>query len=217
MKKILSFLVLTPILWVSSVTGSFGQMAFEYHNAIKISPVPFGQSQFEFSYEKFLKNRKSSLYIAPSIFLKDNGFERIEGFQGMAQMRFFLNQLNNNGEGIWLFHNIGFYTGPYALGLTYTEDYLFGYYHMQTNEWIEAEFTKDLTSFEGGVILGAQIDITKRILLDLYVGGGVRYSDFTDTIEDVDTIDYYYGSYGVFDIEYTGVKPKLGLQLGFTF
>lgn len=190
---------------------------FEYKNAIKISPFEFGNEEFQISYEHYFKNRKSSIQLMPSFILKDNQDESKTGVQVMGQYRIFLSHLRGDeGKSILGFYNLGLYGGVYALYLDYSEDYLYGYYNDMTNEFINEEFTKDLTSFEGGAILGVQVDITNRFVIDFYVGGGIRKTDIEDTkVLPEGQVDYFY--YGVFDREYTGVKPKLGLQLGFTF
>lgn len=183
-------------------------------NAIKISPFEFGRAEFQLSYEKYFNNRKSSISIVPSIFLRDNEEEKATGWQLMSQYRFYLTHFNGEAERMFLgLYNVGFYTGIYGLYLDYSEDFLRGVYDPITYEYIMTPHSKTVNSFEGGPLLGVQIDITKRILIDFFVGGGIRWSDYTNSYAD--EVENF-GSFGVFGAEYTGVKPKLGFSIGIT-
>ena len=207
------FLILAFIL----PTFAIGQSGhFNKKNAIKISPIEFGQAEFQVSYERYFGDRSSSLTISPSFILKENIRESKEGFQIEGQYRIYLTHLRSDDIDVFLgFHNVGLYTGLYARYLNYNEDYLFMWYENNTEN--SAEFRKELSATEGGALLGIQIDITKRILIDFFVGGGIRYTELTDSKDGVVDQNYYYGEYGVFDPEYKGVKPKLGLQIGILF
>lgn len=191
---------------------------FSKNNAIKISPIEFGKAEFQISYERYFGDRSTSFTISPSFILKENNFESKEGVQLESQFRIFLSHLRSDSGDVLLgFHNIGLYTGLYGRYLDYKEDYQYMWYDNLNNQSFSDEFTKEVTAIEGGALIGIQIDVTKRILIDFYVGGGIRYTDLTDTKEGVVEEDYYYDEYGVFDPEYKGVKPKLGFQLGVLF
>lgn len=194
------------------------QLHFGHQNALKISPIEFAQSRFQITYERYLNDRSSSFLIMPTVTLKDNSVESKKGVEGMFQYRFFLSHLKKGQNKTLGMSNIGFFTGPYALGMIYNEEYQRGYYFEARDEYIMGEFEKDVSGAEIGAIIGVQFDITPKLLLDFYVGGGIRYTDVTDSFDEVAPNDRNYReSYDVFDQEYTGVKPKLGLQLGFAF
>lgn len=211
-------LVLSVLFISMSTYAQENTEPFFKQNALKISPVEFGKAEFQLTYERYFNDRSSSLSIMPSIILEDSFNESQEGYQLMAQYRFFLTHLRKDqGKSVFGFHNIGFYAGVYGLALDYQKDYMAGYWDDFTMDYIENEYTHDQTSYEGGAIIGLQIDISNRILLDMYIGGGIRKTDATDTIDDDPNIDMYYRDYNVFDREYNGVKPRLGLQLGILF
>ena len=209
---ILYILILLPIL-------GFGQTThFDQKNAIKISPFEFGKAQFEMSYERYFGDRSSSIILMPSIFLKENMRESKEGFQLGAQYRVYLSHIRSDEKSVFLgFHNIGLYAGVYAQYLDYSEDYLYSWWDNETMESYTETMTKDVSATEGGALIGVQFDITKKILIDFYIGGGIRYSDTTDTITEVVDPNNYYEDVSVFDPEYKGVKPRIGFQLGFMF
>ncbi len=210
--KLLILILLLPIIGIGQLTH------FDQKSAIKISPFELGNAQFEMAYERYFSGRSSSFIILPSIFLKDDLRQSKEGYQLGIQYRFYLSHLRADEKSVFLgLHNVGLYTGIYAQYLDYSEDYQFSWWDNDKNESITKDVNKTVNAAEGGAIIGVQFDITRKILIDFYIGGGVRYSDFTDTKTDLIDQDDYYDEVGVFDPEYKGVKPKIGFQLGFMF
>lgn len=191
----------------------------EYISTLKVSPIQFASSYFEISYERFFKNKKRSIHISPMIMLKQNSFEEFKGIQLELQYRLYLGSLDKENNKTWIFSDIDLYSGFYMNGMAYTENYL-EYFHefdpvTMQDEYREGFFDKDINAAEGGVFVGLQFTLTNRIVMDVLVGGGVRYSDVVD--EFVPGINQtYYRDYGVFDLEYLGVKPKLNIQIGIT-
>ena len=185
-----------------------------YNSRLKVSPVQFGNSHFELSYERFFGNNKS-FTISPTIMLKRNNYEEFKGIQLELQYRIYLKRLNSVEHSTWIFSNIDLYSGIYANGLTYDED------RTEWGDWDPVTMTQEIDTYnktvvggETGVFVGLQLNLAKRIVIDFTVGGAVRYTEVDDEFEDaVSTYNYYYD---VFDLEYYGVKPKLNLQLGIT-
>ena len=155
----------------------------------------------------------------PSIIPKKIYPESEEGYQIMLQYRYYLTHIRKDEVNTILgLHNFGFYAGFYGLTIDYSRDYIPSFYVENSMLYFDKIFSRSSSSFEGGSLIGLQLDITKRILLDIYAGGGIRKTDFTDTIEN----DPYYSEnykhyFNVFDRECNGIKPRLGLQLGILF
>lgn len=186
-------------------------------NALRISPFEFKHAEFQLNYERYFNNRSSSIIIAPSVFLKENNEENIEGVQIIGQYRFYLTHFNKENQPNFLgMYNYGFYTGLYASYLKYTEDFKDGYWNEESQNYIALKFRKEVQAIEGGALVGLEVDVTQRIQIDFYIGGGVRYSDYTNTYEDL-APDEEYPYIGIFDPEYQGVKPKVGFSIGVTF
>lgn len=191
---------------------------FDQRNAIRTSPIEFGKAEFQLGYEYYFAERNSSVVIMPSIILKDSPQELKEGFAMEAQMRFYLSHLKSENQKVFLgFHNIGLYTGLYGKYINYKSEYDFSWWDDEKGESYTEKFEKKVDAGEGGILIGVQIDITKRILCDFFVGGGIRYPKLTDTKDGVVDPNNYYYDVSVFDIDYKGVKPKVGFQLGFMF
>lgn len=192
----------------------------DYNKTLKISPIQFGRSFFEIGLEFNMNGGKNSLQISPMALLKKNSFEEFKGFQMEVQYRSYLKKLSKEDTRLWIFSDIDFFAGGYMLGLTYQEDYLVVYYDPERNMEIREGFRQDILAVEGGVFVGVKFILGQRVTLDLLAGGGVRYSDITDTIDQaVGLPPYYYyndNTNDVFDLGYYGVKPRLNLQLGIT-
>lgn len=215
MKKLFSILVfLMPFMLLAQ---DMSQPRFDKKNALKISPIEFGNAEFQLSYERYFGDRSSSIQIMPSFILEENGDESREGFQAMLQYRFFLSHLNKDeGKTFWGLQNFGFYAGAYGLYFYQNEDRLVYWYDPMNPGDNYDNFNKEITAGEGGAIIGMQVDVTERIIIDFYVGGGIRYTDIVDEYIPNENTPYY-EYYDVFDPEYKGVKPRLGLQIGITF
>ncbi len=215
------FLVILCIILIGITSESFGQEStsnvFEYNNVLKFSPFNMGQSELQVSYERYFLDRKYSIILFPSIYLRQTVDNNLTGFQIMGQYRFYLTHYNKlirkNFLGLF---NYGFYGGPYLLYFDYNEEYESGYWSNTLGEYISGTFTKASQSVEGGVLIGLQADITPRITTDFYIGGGVRKTESSDTFQEVNE-DPYYQDYSVFDPAFSGVKPKIGFQIGITF
>ena len=209
---ILILLFICPI----SIFSQENSYLFTNNNALKISVFEFGKAEFQLSYERFFNDRKSSLSIIPSIILENDNETNKEGWSIMSQYRFYLTHFNKQHTNTFLgFENYALYTGLYGSYLDYVEDYSIMDWNESQQDYTTEEHRKDLSAVEAGALIGMQINFSKRVLLDIYIGGGIKKTDLNDSY-DGDEYSYY-NSYSVFDREYEGVKPRLGFQLGFNF
>ena len=208
------------LLTLFTCTFSYSQEDFQFSrkNVVKLSPFELGKAEFHASYERYFGNRTSSLMITPGVILEEDLDQERKGYQIMGQYRFYLSHLSKeNGDGSLGLYNLGFYAGGYGLFLDYTEDYLFQWFDQVNNESKSQLLNKTIRSGEGGAVIGIHIDITERIIADFFIGGGIRVSEVNDEQDDLDLENIYYEDYDVFDLEYQGVKPRIGFQLGITF
>lgn len=214
--------ILTLFVSLLFLSGSFSQENtdhFSNKNALKVSPFALGNARLQLTYERYFNDRRSSLLFSPSVIIKETNDQSKYGWEVMGQYRIFLTQIRKDQQKTFLgVHNYGFYTGLYGLYFIYNEDYTVSYWDNSNGIQKTEKATKEVDSLEGGVLLGVQIDITPRIVIDFYVGGGIREADVMDSFLDNNPpTDFYYNDYNIFDPEYQGVKPKLGLLLGITF
>lgn len=217
MKKYLLF----TIAWLtfSFTYGQNNSDHFAYKNLVKLSPIDLGLSKFQLHYERYLgEERKNSLLLIPSVYLRENSRENESGWEFMGQYRFYLTHVRKDEGRIFLgLHNYGFYAGVYGLMMELNTDYIREVYK-ENGRYTTAEYRSEIDAQEAGVILGMQIDITKRIILDFYVGGGIRNARVLDSYDpDIDYAYPYYSRDGVMSPSYKGVKPKVGFTLGMAF
>lgn len=188
------------------------QDSYAYKNVLKLSPVELARAEFQVGYERYFKGRSQSMLLMPSIFISQDGDEKKDGFQLMVQYRFYLSQLHQKTSKTLNMFNVGFYSAPYVLGLIHNEVYEYGIYDPINLEYVTDLMEEKTESIEGGALMGIQLDITKRIVFDFFVGGGIRRSNVIRNMPEEG-----YNSYGILDIGYTGVKPRIGMQMGITF
>lgn len=209
-----NFLMVCAFL-ISAWSLSVDAQNTQYKNVIKISPVQFANSTFELNYERYFNDKKQSVVLSPALLLRENGAESLVGFKALVQHRFYFTHLHKGTNNTWGMSNVAFYGGSYVQFLNAKEDYWGSYNDGDYNYYTEI-FEKDISSIEGGVLLGMQVDIIPRLVLDFYLGGGIKYAEVEDTLEPF-LNDGYSNSYGVLDKEYTGVVPRASIQFGFNF
>ena len=211
-------LIIKSFLSLLIVSNSFDLSAQEFfqNNSVRLSPFDLVGGQFELTYERYIKERYVSICIMPSLYFQSQGQESTLGYQAELQFRRYLSHFRSDEQKIIFgMHNVGFYGGAYLLGLNLEEDYLKGYYDPKINDYRTDLYTSKVGAAEGGVMLGVQVDITKFIVVDFYIGGGVRAADY-ETNEPTE-VDPYFDENGIFDLDYQGIKPKIGFQMGIAF
>ncbi|NNK90271.1 MAG: hypothetical protein HKO89_06640, partial [Saprospiraceae bacterium] len=173
----------------------------EYKSRLKVSPIQFGQSYFEISYERFINDGKHSLQFSPMVMLKKNSYEEFSGIQFETQYRIYLKKLRKDVQQTWIFTNIDLYSGVYANAMTYNEEEVWNsYFDPVTNMEVTRTRNSDIFAAEGGLFVGLELVASKRIVIDFTLGGRVRYSDVDDEIIPEDPNYQYYNYYDVFDL-----------------
>jgi hypothetical protein len=71
-------------------------------------------------------------------------------------------------------------------------------------------YTEKIFSIAPGFTIGFQKTLWQVILLDAYVGGGIKFSD----VEYLTTYDDYVPYYTIYDPGYSGIFPKIGVKIG---
>jgi len=195
--------LLPAFLIVISTSGAFAQILAtaespETKNLLKMSISQFTQSTFQIGYERFI-NPTTSLYLAAGLSFEDSENNKLWSVRTEAQMRFHVFTVVKPKVS----HRL--YFAPYLLNQYYeTENKLYdnnGNYYWQTDSFDAAG---------GGMLFGWSFSFANRINLDIYTGGGLRK---TFNYDDNNT---YYDD-GIFDYGYSGIIPRLGIDIGFWF
>jgi hypothetical protein len=197
MRKIL--IVLSIVI---STSGAFAQALAtanspEYKNLLKMSASLFTQSTFQLGYERFF-NPNTSFYLTAGLSFKDTDYEKKWGIRNEAQMKFHVYALVKPE----ISHRL--YFAPYLLNQYYEiEEQV---YDNNGYTW----YTDTFDAFGGGMLFGWSFSFANRINLDIYTGGGIRKTFNFDPPEN-----YY--SDGITDPSYSGIVPRLGIDVGFWF
>ena len=183
--------------------GAFAQVLAtanspEYKNVLKMSASLFTRSTFQMGVERFV-DPNTSFYLAAGLNFKDTDFEKIWGVRAEAQMRFHVYTVIRPQES----HRL--YFAPYLMN---------HYLETQNNRYdINGIYSWQTDSFDaigGGMLFGWSYSFANRINLDVYAGGGFRktfnYNSNNSNYND-----------NVFDYGYSGIVPRLGMDIGFWF
>lgn len=175
-------------------------LAFSQNALVKISPFHFLDGTIYATYERALNNN-NSFALSGGYRLSDNADEY--GWMGELQLRkyIFKPSINSSSESSLA----GIYAGLYGNGKYFVEQYEKNY--SNTHRSSTQEY--DVKQMEGGVLMGMQILFSEKLSLDLYAGGGLRYSEFDNKPM---YLDLYSPERG-----YTGIVPKIGFDIGLTF
>lgn len=190
-----------------------------FRNSLKLNPFTFIDSEFQMHYEYRTANGKNSISLFPSLILKNDGEASKEGVGVGMMFRFYLSEYIKapNSNTFLGLRSYSFYSGVFGHYLLYKEDYRVNIWDEGVQESRWDDHNKDINAMEGGAVVGVAIGITKRIIADFFVGGGIRKANVEDTFDTDEYPDYYNERVGLFAPEYTGVKPKIGFLLGLTF
>jgi hypothetical protein len=169
----------------------------DYHNILKMSASQFTRSTFQMGYEHFFQP-VTSFYIAAGMNFRDSDYEKDWGLRTELQMRFHVYTVIKPS------HSSRLYFAPYLMDHyleTESRDYSSGYTSWSTNNF---------NAVGGGMLFGWSYSFANRINLDIYTGGGLR-----KTFGFEQGNGYY--SDNVFDYGYSGIVPRLGIDVGFWF
>lgn len=199
MKKIFLSLMIT----IAS-TAAFAQIfatanSPEYKNILKMSVSQFTRSTFQMGYERFV-NPNTSFLLAAGLSFEDSDYDKLFGIRSEAQMRFHVFTIIKPKES----HRL--YFAPYLMN-QYFETEQNTYDNNGNALWQ----TDTFDAFGGGMLFGWSFSFANRINLDVYTGGGIRKTFNYDPGQN----SYY--SDGVFDYGYSGIVPRLGIDIGFWF
>jgi hypothetical protein len=196
--------IFLSILIVASASGAFAQILAtanspEYKNILKMSVSQFTRSTFQMGYERFVAPT-NSLFLAAGLSFEDSDYNKTFGIRTEAQMRFHVFTVIKPKDS----HRL--YFAPYLLN-QYFETENMTYDNNGNSMWQ----TDTFDAFGGGMLFGWSFSFANRINLDIYTGGGIRKTFNYDPSENT----YYNES--VFDYGYSGIVPRLGIDIGFWF
>jgi hypothetical protein len=187
-----SFLLVTTLSFAQTQPTSTSS---EYRNLFKLSAAMFTRNTFQIGFEHFF-SPTSSFLIDAGMNFKDTDYEQTWGFGAEAQLKFHVFNLIKPKSS----HRL--YFAPYLMN-NY-EELKRGQYDLYGYENINDTFD----AVSAGVVFGWSFSFANRINLDIFSGGGIRKAFNVDT---------NYGNDGIYDYRYSGIAPRLGIDVGFWF
>lgn len=222
-----TYLVIFVFIFGASIAISqdFQQTSYAFKNSLKVSVTQFFASEYRLTYERYFKNHGISLAISPgyilnkkpSIWLNQNRFTELSGYGAKLTLKkhWFNSEspiiANRKATSI-----IDLYTAPYFqyFHFRYREDQIaFLTEGFSSNLYSrEDQYNDIIDAFESGILAGVEVAIHQRFMVDVFGGAGFRYADITS--------NPIYGTrigVGSWSRGYTGLVPRIGVNLGFSF
>lgn len=193
----------------------------------KISPQHFAINTLKVSAEFFNKDKNKSVSIfAYGRFDADTNSEpyyygdaRYKGLGGEIQYRKYISPIRAFTTRRNRNYLQGIYVGGYAQGASYANNGEFVNYSFDPNtkQYVQSTGTinESIGNWGTGFTIGVHRTIWSVLFIDVYVGGGIQWSDIIRTVTPPtsNNSDYYYYG-GIISPGYQGVMPKFGLLLG---
>lgn len=149
-------------------------------------------------FERFI-NPNTSFYLAAGLSFTDSDYKKMWAIRNEAQMRFHVFTLIKPTMS----HRL--YFAPYLIN-QYVETESNNFSAYGNNQWQ----TETFDAVGGGMLFGWSFSFANRINLDIYTGGGLRKAFHSGN-------NYLNYTENVFDVGYSGIVPRLGIDIGFWF
>jgi hypothetical protein len=174
------------VLTISLFSMSFAFSQEQYNRSFYFDPISIFAGKMNVGYEQINFNNNSSILVSASGYY--NTSIEYMGTGAEFMYRKFLIDLNSSkGKNKIQWKP---YFGPYVS------------YKFHQIEGVS------INSAGGGVLFGARTT-GSRIVLDVFLGGGFKYSD--------NTAGEYYSDLWYFSPDYSGFLPKAGVKIGLNF
>ena len=197
-----------------------------YKSAIKLNPFRLFEGTFQLSYERAINDKFSIDVAGLGTYVSKSGMGG--GYLTKQDLEFYNAETNSynpynpemlTGWGIFIqaksflltkyYSNlkapIGLYAAPQ---LMYRDILITGIENVWTDTvYVEKEVKQNLDVLAAGVILGVKFAFLKVLCIDMYVGGVLRLSKYTD---EKSCTKYKQWN----NIDYSGVLPAAGINIG---
>ena len=178
-------------------------------NVFKLAPQQFAVNTFQLGFEHFNEamNRSMSYNLGFTVEQASNDYSK-NGVSGEYQYRFYFSKFTDKiSRRSPVKYKEGAYLGPFAkLGWYNVSAVIYQYYPSGASTTKNEVY--NVFAVNPGFTIGYQRTIAEMLVIDIYAGGGVRTVDrnFSNN----------YG-YSIIDVEFKGIMPKFGMNVGIAF
>jgi hypothetical protein len=178
-------------------------------NLVKLSPFQLFTNTLELGIESFNPSYSKSFQV--SLGLRSGSVYYYTGKGASlefayrkyaAPMKFYNRKQREFYQGIYysLFLNSAYFKG---------RDTYYSYYNPNGSTNTLVDFSDQIWSIAPGFTIGFERTLWKVLVLDVFVGGGIRFTD----VQRKGTMPYSNG-YEITDPGYEGIFPKIGAKIG---
>lgn len=222
----LGLILLLTIGWVFNSFGQGLVPEYQFKNSIKVSATRFLASEYRLTYERYVLDHKASIAISPGYVLnkkpgiwlnQNDDFTQLSGAGGNIMIKY--HPLNKYGPvlvGVRKNTVLSAYIAPYAqyYYLKYVKENIeYITDGFQENLYVKNEPDIDLISaYEGGIMLGFEWYVFQRFDVEMQAGAGYRNATILSSGSGFPVVSTGYWARG-----FTGLVPRVEMNLGFTF
>lgn len=177
----------------------YGYEGNMYDQAVYWHLVPLGYNTFQLSYEMRHLAEDGGIrawLFSGGLTLSNKLRQAEQGFMGEVQYRYYFNRMGPNFE---------LYGAPYAQFRKLSRER--GTLDAQ-GAYVES--FDNITSFSGGILFGLHFFLFDQFIIELQGGGGFAISQIPDDVNG------FYGD-NPWEVGYTGISVKGGINIGFAF
>lgn len=179
---------------------------------IKLNPIELFSSTFMMEYENIYKNGTKGLAFGLGATFNDRpdyGNERTVGLKGEIVTKTYFGGFKQKVSKKDRNYLLGIY-GAFFLRGGYEESEREFYSYNPNGSTMETNTRKGIWMFPGAMV-GISRTYWDYLLVDVYIGAGVRITDVSNSNAD---FDYYYYYNRISPLDYSGVSPNIGFKLG---
>lgn len=174
---------------------------------LKLSPFHFFNSTFQFGSEIFNQTRSRSFNIDVGVRSSSLTYDDAKGISTEIGFRKYVKPMTLRQRKSRQFYQ-GIYYNIFIQG-SYFEGYSQEYIYNPTTGGAYDRYKITVKSIAPGFYMGLQKTLWEVVLMDAYIGGGVKISE----IDRSQQVGYYYDD-ELFAPGYEGIYPKIGIKIG---
>ena len=212
-----SFIIVSVFILSNWVYASGDSLKY----SIELSPIRLLNGNFQLTYDIAIKEKFSISITGLGTYASrggygDNYLKNQEGALSFIDQGLFYSPKMITGFGImvqprhYLLPNVdapvGLYVAPY---FSYRKVWITSEaYVWEGDQYITKDKIRNLDIFSAGVLIGGRLGVIKNLFsIDIYGGAGLKLSKYTD--------DSNFTRYKrIWDLDYSGVTPTIGLSIG---